>query len=265
MVKENCVCGVILILCLVANILLVRADDGDGSPPASARSTELNILFTGRLLGYFRLPSLQSGNPDAKQLPCPTVPDADISDEGKQLVKAIDGYKYDSRVFVGTGDNFALYLPSRIFAPRPESPGQPGNGQYSKDQFRWDSHSFKWVENAKSFPQPMSDLRKGLAVVPTDNVGCFLAYAGYDAIVPGKEDFYFGAERLQALARFLASIPKNDGSSPYHPVQTLAANLLIKTSWLSDHDPIPDSKKPRLSCSTKVGTLLGEVKTTQCS
>jgi hypothetical protein len=162
-----------------------------------------------------------------------------MSYEGEQLINAVRPYEYKSRLLLGTGDNLALYLPSRIFAPSPDTK----TGQYAKDQFRWDPNPGepRWVN-----PDPqalLADLRKGLAIVPTDNVGCFLGYAGYDAIVPGKEDFYFGPERLQALARFLASIPESDR---YHPVQMLAANLLVKTSWVSDHDPIPDSKKPRL-------------------
>jgi len=247
MVKRGCVYSAIFVLYFVSNVLPLRCDDGN-APPVPERNTELNILFTGRLLGYFRKPSLQSGAPqlrssvlDPQQFPCPDVAqDKDISYEGEQLLNAVRPYEYKSRLLVGTGDNFALYLPSRIFAPSPDASADSKSGQYSKDQFRWDSSGLKWVSDPSAL---LAGLRKGLAVVPTDNVGCFLAFAGYDAIVPGKEDFYFGAERLQALARFLASIPKSDR---YHPVQMLAANLLVKTSWFSDHDPIPDSKKPRL-------------------
>ena len=244
MAKRVCWYGLILVLSLVFGVLPVRADDREASPPGPTQANELNILFTGRLLGYFRLPSLQSGIPDLSKHPCPDgAQDSDISYEGEQLLNAVRGYEYEKRLFVGTGDNFALYLPSRIFAPPPDA-----SGQYAKDQFRWDPDPKpgKWLNDPSAI---LANLRKGLAVIPTDNVGCFLAYAGYDAIVPGKEDFYFGTERLQALARFLASIP--DKGSPhylrtYHPVQMLAANLLLKTSWHSDHDPIPDSKKRRL-------------------
>jgi len=240
MAKRTCLYGLILVLSLVFGALPVRADDREASPPGPTQANELNILFTGRLLGYFRLPSLQSGTPDLSKHPCPDgAQDSDISYEGQQLLDAVRGYEYEKRLFIGSGDNFALYLPSRIFAPAPDA-----RGQYAKDQFRWDPRQGKWVHEPSV--DLLADLRKRGAVVPTDNVGCFLAYAGYDAIVPGKEDFYFGAERLQALARFLASVPKDTGAGPYHPVQMLAANLLIKTSWVSDHDPIPDSKKPRL-------------------
>jgi hypothetical protein len=242
---QNCKYGFILLLLFVCNALPLRCDDKQMAP-VSPRSVPLNILFTGRLLGYFRKPILQgdvprldSGAPDLKQIPCPAV-ERESTDEGKRLLTAISPFAYKSRLFVGTGDNFALYLPSRIFAPPPDSTTTSPSGQYSKDQFRWSPSMQQWVDDPSEL---LRALREGLAVVPTDNVGCFMAFAGYDAIVPGKEDFYFGPERLQALARLLASIPE---SEHYHPVQTLAANLLVKTSWFSDHDPIPDSKKPTL-------------------
>jgi hypothetical protein len=69
---------------------------------------------------------------------------------------------------------------------------------------------------------------QGTATIGTDNVACFLSYAGYAALVPGPEDFYFDPERLRMLARFMAGIKK---SAQYGPVQMLAANLAVKTSW----------------------------------
>jgi hypothetical protein len=236
--------AVVLFLFLLG-ILTTQCDCQDTVPPAQSNA-EVSILFTGRMLGYFRNPTLQSGVRSNSDFPCPSSPkETDVSFEGNQLFQAIQAYKSNSqgtdKVFVGTGDNFAVYLPSRIFAPPPAN----NNEQYSKDKFRWDPQSGTWVSDlgGANVEALRRDLRLGKAIVPTDNVGCFLAYAGYDAIVPGKEDFYFGAERVQALARFLASIPETDS---YHPVQMLAANLLIKTSWHTGHDPIPDSKKPRL-------------------
>lgn len=213
---------------------------GYGADTTTAKqSPSLNVLFTGRLLGYFRNPPLQSGMPNPLDIPCPRVSEApQLSVEGTKLFHAVQSYKYEARVFVGTGDNFAVYLPSRILEPSSQR-----HGHYAKDQFDWYPNGFEWARPDP--PALIADLRKGLGIVPTDNVGCYLAYAGYDAIVPGKEDFYFGPSRLQALARFLASIPRTE-DSPYQPVQMLAANLLIKTSWLRDHDPIPDSKKPLL-------------------
>ena len=50
----------------------------------------------------------------------------------------------------------------------------------------------------------------------------FFIKAGYDAIVPGKHDFFYGAERLRQLARYMAS--RSD------PVLLLAANLVIRSN-----------------------------------
>jgi len=243
MVRWNPVFNIILIIGFICSPSFAQNNDQPALAKPSTSSADLDVLFTGRLLGYFRNPSLQSGASVDPSSLCPNVKNSEgFSEKGKQLVKVTEPYQYDSRIFVGTGDNFALYMPSRIFEPAPVN-AHGKVEQYDKDQFDWDGAN--WVKRT-----PLSivrDLRNGLVMVPTDNVGCFLSYAGYDAIVPGKEDFYFGADRLRSLARFLASIPKAAGS-PYHPVQMLAANLLVKTSWASasGHDPIPDSKKRRL-------------------
>jgi hypothetical protein len=241
MVRRGYVLSIISIVGFLCGPCFAQNNDESALVKPSTETADLDVLFTGRLLGYFRNPSLQSGASVDPNLPCPRVNVyEDLSNEAKLLVNSTQSFAYDSRVFVGTGDNFAVYLPSRIFEP---SPAQGKGQQYDKDQFDWDGAS--WVKRT-----PISiarDLRNGLVMVPTDNVGCFLSYAGYDAIVPGKEDFYFGVDRLRALARFLASIPKTS-DSPYRPVQMLAANLLVKTTWFHPgHDPIPDSKKKRLS------------------
>jgi hypothetical protein len=57
------------------------------------------------------------------------------------------------------------------------------------------------------------DVAEGNGRIPTDNVACFLSRAGYTAIVPGKQDFHFGPERLRQIARFLAS---RDHSSAFN-------------------------------------------------
>jgi len=237
----------ILIMGLVSSAVFAQDSSPSGLTVPGTRNTDLDILFTGRLLGYFRNPGVQSGVTVDKNSPCPGVTGPkDISSEGQKLLDAAQSYAYERRVFVGTGDNFALFLPSRVLEPRPEQSQEWKKAkvdQYGKDQFDWDWEQLKWVKPTRD--SIALGLRNGLVMIPTDNVGCFLSYAGYDAIVPGKEDFYFGADRVRALARFLASISQSAGPQ-YHPVQMLAANLLVKTSWVSGHDPIPDSKKPPL-------------------
>jgi len=233
-------CFLSIALLIVPDLCFAQQDKPPAQPLAGSDTWSLNILFTGRLMGYFRIPTWQSGQNVNANLPCPAPPTLNASQQASNLLRTTEPYRYQSRLLLGTGDNFALHLPSRVLEPPPFSPGQN-----AKDQFDWDSDPSHpgWVV-PRSSKEVDDRLSQGGVIIPTDNVGCFLAKAGYDAIVPGKEDFYFGADRVRALARFLASIPAE--GADYHPVQMLAANLLIKTAWHSDHDPLPDSKKPRL-------------------
>jgi hypothetical protein len=247
-----------LLVLLLPQVLPMFAADPN---PPSAEDKPLNILYTGRLFGYFRLPAIQRGDRPPGVPPCqvpnPLDPNSNLSTFGQQLMDSLASYHYKNRILVGTGDNFSLYLPSRILQPRPE--GVPSENHYSKDQFYWDwsdkpvSPKFAgwthpgWVPDRDHSIEDL--IQQGLQVIPTDNVGCMLAYAGYDAIVPGRHDFYYGPERLRALARLLASMPREDSQkndTHLHPVQMLAANLLINTSWVSGHSPIPDNLKAPL-------------------
>jgi hypothetical protein len=71
-------------------------------------------------------------------------------------------------------------------------------------------------------------------------VGCFFSFANYDAIVPGQEDFYFGPERLRRIAQRLAAVRDNGA---LHPVQMVASNLVVKTSYWTDPTKISDAQK----------------------
>lgn len=222
---------------------------------AAQTQGSVDILYTSHLLGYYRLPEKQNGqlrpSPgdhapwcfDARTQPL------DMSDESRKLAGTLRSDSYldpKNRILVGTGDNFALNLPARVFAVEPPLPGR--TYEYSKDQFNWDWKKDKdgrpigWRLASKTSGEENTIISQGFQVIPTDNVACFLAYVGYDAIVPGRHDFYYGSERVRSLARLLASA--ND--EQFHPVQMLAANLLIKTSWISGHPPIPDSQKSKL-------------------
>ena len=66
--------------------------------------------------------------------------------------------------------------------------------------------------------------------------------------MPGKQDFYFGPERIREIARFLATQPIPAASKTLHNsgngVQMLGANIVIDTKWKSAHAPLPDSENP---------------------
>ena len=177
-----------------------------------------DIIYTGRLLGYSRVPSLQAFNAPPG-CPAPTNADSDAAIDflGKRNLAA-----YQNAILVGTGDNFSPQLEARILDALPPSPTYAiGNKElYYSDGTTWFPHT-----NVPGSVQGI--IKAGLGTIPTDNVGCFLRAAGFSAIVPGKHDFYYGAERVRQLARFLARTQNEYG---FQPVQMLGANLVINTS-----------------------------------
>jgi hypothetical protein len=195
--------------------------------------TDARILYTGRLMGYFRLPTLQK--PSDRECPS-TLAEAseDVPDFLKQAVK--DG----NTILVGTGDNFAPELFARIFDLPPDV------NRRHKDRYTWDWLDQKgphWVKNEDVKLESLlaNEIKSGHGRIPTDNVACFLSHAGYDAIVPGKHDFHFGPERLRYLARLLASLNTKQGDLAYQPVQVLAANLMIETKYFKGEKAVADT------------------------
>lgn len=240
--------------CIVLNGVSLAAGQEvvrEGSPVSNLDLEHTtSIVFTGKLMGYFRLPNQQPYHLSTSAIHCepPTEgrllsPDAQVfMDTLANPVKTPPQH-----ILVGMGDNFAPNYYSRIFKDVPqEHTNYPG-----KDLFSWTGERLAWYSDndAESAAQ-----RQGHGIIPTDNVACFLSLAHYDAIVPGKHDFYYGAERLRELARVLATIKNGD----FQPVQMLAANLMIKTMWAKDHTAIPDSGKPELPFVTKYIQPSGE-------
>jgi len=197
-------------------------------------SPSADIIYTGRLLGYSRVPSLQSITASPG---CPKTSDDD-SVAAIDFLEKRNSAAYQKAILVGTGDNFTPQLEARIFdMPPPTGPQkyEAGNKElYFSDGTQW----FYYTKAS----DPVKDvIRRGLGTIPTDNVACFLRAAGFSAIVPGKHDFYFGAERVRQLARFLAR-PQNEYG--YEPVQMLGANLVIQTSPIAPK-PIPPTLKEK--------------------
>ena len=216
-----------LSVCLFAFATVSLAQDASPTP--------LRIAYTGKLLGYFRVPSEQArsltGCPDRA---------AGRSEDADRFLKERD--KNHDAILVGTGDNFSPQLESRVFtaeaAPREAKEYVPDN----KELYSWDYAAKKWFLLGTESDELKELLVAGKGTIPTDNVGCFLAAARFSAVVPGKHDFYFGTERVRQLARFMAGI-KKDG---YQPVQMLGANLVIKTARLDGNQaPATTEKWPK--------------------
>jgi hypothetical protein len=266
-------CGRLVIgLLLVGSFLSARAQSPaygqalvesrkEGAAGLGQSSHDVRILFTGRLLGYLGLPDVQSAKPQDR--PCPDPKDA--SPSAGQFLSSIFSKQNDNTIVVGMGDNFAPAISARWLnnAPDPRRP--------SKDMNTWDWVARKWVpirdradwdKNVNAGVR--NDILAGRGYIETDNVGCFLAAAGYDAIVPGTHDFHFGAERLRYLARFLAATPSRDvgttaNRSSRKVVNMLAANLAIQTTYAKPHPRLPDGDRHlRFSTSAEYKDLVPE-------
>jgi hypothetical protein len=201
-------------------------------------------------MGYYRLPNHRALTRSPSDPRCP-VPTKEIaaSPDAEVFIKNFRNRPTET-VLVGTGDNFAPNYYSRVLKDEQQTAVTHPPG---KELYQWDGTQWLWYEDVNSHsPATNADLQLGKSTIPADNVGCFLSYVHYDALVPGKHDFYYGPERLRQLARFMAGISnENVNKRDFAPVQMLAANLMIKTSWANDHAPIPDSGKPPFSFATK--------------
>lgn len=193
-----------------------------GVPSATPTPIPIRIGYTGKLLGYFRVPSEQ---PRDSFPGCPARADNNSVDATTFLQERD---KYRDAVLVGTGDNFSPQLESRVFKAEGAARGAKEYLARNKELYTWDKENKRWIPLGGESDDLKELLKRGEGTIPTDNVGCFLAAAGFSAVVPGKHDFYFGTERVRQLARFMAGINQKD----YSPVQMLGANLVIKTTRL---------------------------------
>jgi hypothetical protein len=206
-----------------------------------------NVIYTGSLYGYFRYPEVQVLEPGG----CPAFNPDDLGDPERAfesvLNKAAESAHSDPVVRVATGDNFGPYLLAR------QAWNQDSNRLVPKDEYEYLPHTpssgksaWPWVRVTDSHTDTKStdtlNLNHGESDVPMDNVGCFIRLMHFDAIVPGKFDFYFGPERLRQLARFLKSPPKDGPDKElFMPVRMLAVNLSLNTRYV---DPTSPTQSP---------------------
>ena len=225
------------------------------SAPSAAQDNRVDairILYTGKTFGYFRIPDWQGPTAlgDGCKDPAQQKDKSDAAAEFEELLK--DQFQIDKTkgaILVGTGDNFAPEIEARDFCEPP--PGQPGAGKsyerVGKELFDWDANSKSWIRS-DAHTEANAAPANGIFMIPTDNIANFFIKEGYVALVPGKQDFYFGPERIRELARFMATQPilsttgtlHNDGEG----VQMLGANIVIQTTWNTAHEPLPDSENP---------------------
>jgi hypothetical protein len=235
--------GITLCLLIVTSVAL-----GQDEKPTPTPTPPPPIIYTGKLMGYFRSPSLQANN----LIGCPSLDQAKngatVREKPSNAAAVVLGTTLPKgTILVGTGDNFSPQFEARTFSPVPpqSTSGAPAGRLVpaQKELYSWYQEGSYWVFykeiQEKKYTALHDRLVNGINTIPSDNVACYLAAAGYAAVVPGKHDFYFGPERLRQLARFMA-----DGKATgFDPVQMLGANLVIKTSLIKPHEVADDERK----------------------
>jgi hypothetical protein len=170
------------------------------------------VLYTGRLFGYFRYPDIQASTDQG----CPDVATTPLPPQAALFLSTLEKLRSAHQPLVSMGENFAPELLARAVLDR--TPGSPQRGELiNKDVLTAESDH-----------------------IASDNVACFLRFMGFDAVVPGQQDFYYGPERLRQIARFLAQ----PGEGPYHPVQMLGANLIVSSALRKANPPLGPSELP---------------------
>ena len=210
-----------------------------------------SVIYTGHLFGYYRMPEVQT----VKTLSCnPAMPiDAQTPEAAAfydKLQKA-HSQKFGTEVRVAMGDNFAPFLLAREMwkdadhdhdwdpqkGPKWDE-SHPLGTLVAKSGIEWVPGKGKWLleEKAQADRAAYGTILGGQQTIPMDNVGCFLRRMGFDAIVPGEHDFYFGPERLRELAVFLkpslygSPAERAAGPNPnLAETQLLGVNLTLDT------------------------------------
>ncbi|MBL8212555.1 MAG: hypothetical protein JNK87_17705 [Bryobacterales bacterium] len=225
--------------------------------------SQLQVIYTGKLLGYPRSPEIQQlrkagfsllFQDDAQNLGTARVQPADCTQDqaGNRCVQLYrsqpqgalnpfaDAFRKQlesvrdpatNQILVGTGDNFGVELMARLAQLE-------GKGYVPKDELSWfypkgagglmAIHTEGLEKN--TLAAFLEDQISGKSEIDFDNVAAFFADMHYAALVPGKHDFYFGPERLRQIGRLLAK----------RNTALLGANLLIRSSYANPPVPKPD-------------------------
>jgi hypothetical protein len=238
---------------ILAQEVTSQNEDAVRSPLAARAPSPVNdtvrILYTGKLLGYFRDPD---GQPPDALGGCPNHDDQRASLAAREFDGLVEEQELQRAILVGMGDNFAPEVEARKFCRPPAEQHKIDASPFDrsgKEYFVWDGKGWRTNEyvSAKSDEARALEekLREGDGFIKEDNVARFFVSRGYAAMVPGKHDFYYGAERLRELAGLLAS-SKSHNNSTFHldGVQMLGSNLVIETAWKNGHELLSDHKQP---------------------
>ena len=197
-----------------------------------ADTRDLTVLYTGKLYGYLRVEGCEplTKKDPARELkfdPCidPTTATEETLkslDQDKNAVSCfLEKLRHEKpagsrSVLVGMGDNFGPRLEARM----------------EKDTGPTTIAGEWWKPRSKN----PSDIE-----VAQDPVGRFLRVAQYDAVVPGREDFNLGPERIRNIANFLDNPALFSQGGKKVPI--LGSNLVFNVHYKDPGDPVPENQK----------------------
>jgi hypothetical protein len=199
-------------------------------------AADLRVIYTGDLIGYARACAEEQFVPGKVVNGVQHYDRKCIQSEssfGQALQTLFKQARTDSThsLLLGTGDHFSLDYRARSVVVQTAA----GPRAIGKDELLYhEPHGWIILSDAdpKKFANIVESQSTANTVIEGDAVAQFLLDAGYDALVPGKHDFYFGAERLRQISRFLARQPK--------PTQMLGTNLVITGKLLDPPNRVPD-------------------------
>src|SRR5689334_8582070 len=139
------------------------AQDNANPTPTPAPSP-VDVVYTGKQLGYFRVPSLQDFHATDG---CPKYDERQVSPAARQFLIARDHPGPNPTILVGTGDNFAPELEARVF----NNPPAGANGAYAvgnKELYLGSKDNWEPYDAASKTLR--DQIAGGFGVIPNDNV-----------------------------------------------------------------------------------------------
>ena len=225
---------------LIAGLLLTGYALAQAPPPG-----DLTVVYTGRTLGnaracreelfqplqrsQYKPQAGQNIDVDLYERKCEPWPDGQPAYPAllkRQIVKARENA--ERSLTLAAGDLFSLDYRARtalLQRPAGERIAVPMDELYYLEKQGW-IWLQDFVNRRRQFQEVIDDQAKGNSNIDSDSVAEFLIDAGYNALVPGKHDFYFGPEHVRQVAQLLES----------KGIRMLGANLVIRGQPL---DPKP--------------------------
>lgn len=191
------------------------------------RSNPLKVVYTGALFGYYRM------EPGEKAMLAPVRNWFELRPEKNENSKNGTTRNEEPSLLLGMGDNFGPEMGGSIQLeninkkignfdcgmPLDPVSGARGAGHHE--------NLYKTLTQGNApVPIPIALYKDGVRVAKKagcDNVALFLIKAGYNAMVPGREDFLYSSTWLARIARDLQAAHK-DSAGPL----MLSANLQLK-------------------------------------